>query len=140
MRPDRLKPDPVALTWDKLIAIAYPIGKIVTAAIRMSAGADSPQPSLANCRLKTSFWAGGGAGCAGAATVVPGLGATGGVLILRSLGQVAPAGSGIRPGPRSGLEARYRPLLDTDELIWLAEVFSAPLGEVPPLSIELMFV
>jgi hypothetical protein len=31
-------------------------------------------------------------------------------------------------------------LLETDELIWLAAVFSAELGEDDPVSIELMLV
>jgi hypothetical protein len=45
VKPSRLKPLPVTFTLFRLITTEYTIGKIVTAAMTISAGAENPSPS-----------------------------------------------------------------------------------------------
>ncbi len=54
VKPSRLKPLPVTLTLFRLITTEYTIGKIVTAAMTISAGAVNAQPIRASRFLFTS--------------------------------------------------------------------------------------
>ena len=61
VKPSRLKPLPVTVTVFRLMMTEYTIGKIVTAAMTSSAGAEKAQPIRASRFLLMSGRATGGA-------------------------------------------------------------------------------